>query len=111
MNNFDFSNRYQPVLWVKHAGKQVFKNRKLKLPTQLIAVFEDYAERYHVTDTLFPYTPRFIEQFAHAGRPAGQHQQARDRQHPARHVCGAERQARHEARRGAGENRPEQNEL
>jgi len=62
VSNFDFSNRYQPELWVKHAGRQVFKDRKLKLPTQLIAVFDDYVQLYRVTDTLFPYTPRFIEQ-------------------------------------------------
>ena len=60
--DFDFSNQYQPVLWVKHSGKQVFKDRKLKLPTQLSQVFADYVERYDITDTLFPYTPRFIEQ-------------------------------------------------
>ena len=40
----------------------MFKDRKLKLPTQLIQVFEDYVQRYAVTDRLFPYTPRFIEQ-------------------------------------------------
>lgn len=62
VGNFDFSNRYQPELWVKHTGKQVFKDRRLKLTTPLIAVFEDYVQRYHVADTLFPYTPRFIEQ-------------------------------------------------
>lgn len=70
--NFDFSNRYQPELWVKHSGKQVFKDRKLKLPSQVIPVFEEYIERYDITDTLFPYTPRFIEQLiAAAAKKAG----------------------------------------
>jgi site-specific recombinase XerD len=59
--NFDLSNKYQPELWVKHEGKQVKKDRKLRLPPDIIPVFEDYKERYSVTDTLFPYTPRFVE--------------------------------------------------
>jgi site-specific recombinase XerD len=62
VDNIDFSNRYQPELWVKHSGKQVFKDRKLKLHTQVVQVFEDYVRRYGITDTLFPYTPRTIEQ-------------------------------------------------
>lgn len=59
--NFDFSNKYQPELWVKHEGKQIKKDRKLRLPPEIIPVYTDYEERYDVTDTLFPYTPRFIE--------------------------------------------------
>ncbi len=47
---------------MKHQGKQVFKDCKLKLPTQTIQVFEDYVQRYGITNTLFPYTPRLIEQ-------------------------------------------------
>ena len=58
--NFDFSDKYQPVLLIKHSGKQVFKDRKLKLPVQIVAVFEDYMQRYTVTGTLFPYTERFL---------------------------------------------------
>lgn len=69
--NFDFSNKYQPELWIKHTGKQVFKDRKLKLPGHLAQVFEDYVQQHGITDTLFPYTPRFIEQLlAEAGRNA-----------------------------------------
>lgn len=60
--NFDFSNQYQPELWVKHSGKQVFKDRKLKLPMQVSPVYLDYVQRYGITDLLFPYTPRLIEQ-------------------------------------------------
>lgn len=59
--NFDLSNKYQPELWVKHSGKQVHKDRKLKLPPEIIPVYEDYMKLYKVTDKLFPYTSRFIE--------------------------------------------------
>jgi len=61
VTHFDLSNKYQPELWVKHVDKQVRKDRKLKLPPEIIPVYTDYTERYNVTDNLFPYTPRFIE--------------------------------------------------
>lgn len=59
--HFDLSNKYQPELWVKHTGKQVRKDRKLKLPSDIIPIFDDYVKQYAITDSLFPYTPRFIE--------------------------------------------------
>src|SRR5258708_15889667 len=72
VTHFDFSNRYQPELWVKHTGNQVHKDRKLKLPLQIIPVFEDYVAQYSITDTLFPYTQRFMRQLlSDATRAAG----------------------------------------
>jgi integrase/recombinase XerD len=72
LTHFDFSNKYQPELWVKHTGSQVRKDRKLKLPPQIIPVFEDYVAQYGVTDALFPYTQRFMRQLlAEATRAAG----------------------------------------
>jgi len=62
VTHFDLSNKYQPELWVKHTGRQARKDRKLRLPPDIIPVFDDYVTQYSVTDTLFPYTPRFIEQ-------------------------------------------------
>jgi len=59
--HFDLSNKYAPELWVKHTGKKVKKDRKLKLPPELVPVFADYVKQYSITDMLFPYTPRFIE--------------------------------------------------
>lgn len=61
VNHFDLSNRYAPELQVKHEGTKVKKDRKLKLPAQIVPVFTDYIDQYHVAATLFPYTPRFIE--------------------------------------------------
>ena len=58
---FDFSNKYAPELWLKHTGKKVNKDRKLKLPHEVVPVFLDYVKRYGITEILFPYTPRFIE--------------------------------------------------
>lgn len=58
---FDFSNKYAPELWVKHTGSKVKKDRKLKLPPEIVPVFAEYIQQYSIKDTLFPYTPRFIE--------------------------------------------------
>jgi site-specific recombinase XerD len=59
--HFDFSNNYAPELWLKHTGKKVKKDRRLKLPHEIVPVFNDYVKRYGITEVLFPYTPRFIE--------------------------------------------------
>jgi site-specific recombinase XerD len=59
--NFDLSNRYAPELWVKHTGKKVNKDRKLRLPAELAPVYEEYITKYGINEIVFPYTPRFIE--------------------------------------------------
>jgi integrase/recombinase XerD len=59
--NFDLSNRYAPELWVKHTGKKVNKDRKLKLPAEIVPVYEGYLKKYLINEIVFPYTPRFIE--------------------------------------------------
>jgi site-specific recombinase XerD len=59
--NFDLSNRYAPEVWVKHTGKKVSKDRKLRLPTELVPVYEEYIKQYGIDGVVFPYTPRFIE--------------------------------------------------
>jgi site-specific recombinase XerD len=72
ITHFDFSNKYQPELWVKHTGSEVRKDRKLKLPPQILPVFEDYVAQYGITDTLFPYTQRFMRQLlSDSARAAG----------------------------------------
>jgi site-specific recombinase XerD len=60
-SNFDFSNKYQPELWVKHSGQQIAKDRKLKLKADIAAVYDDYVQRYGVDGVLFPYTNRFLQ--------------------------------------------------
>jgi len=60
-HNFDFSNKYAPEMLIKHEGRKVKKDRKLKLPAEIVPVFSEYVREYAIDDTLFPYTPRFIE--------------------------------------------------
>jgi site-specific recombinase XerD len=60
VSHFDFSNKYAPEMMIKHTGKKEKKSRKLKLPVDIIPVFNDYVAGYKVGDLLFPYTPRFV---------------------------------------------------
>jgi site-specific recombinase XerD len=60
VSHFDFSNRYAPEMTIKHTGKKEKKSRKLKLPVEIVPVFNDYIAGYKVDDVLFPYTPRFV---------------------------------------------------
>ncbi len=60
VGDFDFSNKYQPELWVRHDTKQTFKDRRLKLPMHIADVFSDYVAQYKATDRLFPYNQRFL---------------------------------------------------
>jgi site-specific recombinase XerD len=60
VSHFDFSNKYAPEMMIKHTGKKERKSRKLKLPIEIIPVFNDYVSTYKVDDLLFPYTQRFI---------------------------------------------------
>ena len=59
--NFDFSNKYAPEVWVKHTGKKVNKDRKLKLPAEIVPAYEEYIKKCAISEFVFPYTPRFIE--------------------------------------------------
>jgi integrase/recombinase XerD len=60
VNNFDLSNAYAPEVWIKHTGRKIKKDRKLKLPVEIKQVFTDYIKEYTVTDQLFPFTPRLL---------------------------------------------------
>lgn len=61
LTHFDFSNKYKPEVWIRHKGKQVKKDRKLKLPPDIVPVFEEYVSAYRIEDKIFPYTHRTIE--------------------------------------------------
>lgn len=72
VGDFDFSNKYQPEVWVRHGGKLIYRDRKLRLSSQVNEVFKDYIDLYHPTERLFPYTPQTISLFiAEAGQRAG----------------------------------------
>ncbi len=60
INDLDISNTYSPEVWVKHSGKKITKDRKLKLPRELAPVLKDYTTTYSITGPLFPYSQRFV---------------------------------------------------
>jgi site-specific recombinase XerD len=60
VSHFDFSNKYSPEMMIKHTGRKEKKSRKLKLPIEIVPVFNDYVSGYKVDDSLFPYTQRFV---------------------------------------------------
>jgi site-specific recombinase XerD len=61
VSHFDLSNKYAPEVWIRHTGEKVKKDRKLKLPPELTPAFSAYVAEFGISDTLFPYTPRFME--------------------------------------------------
>ena len=72
VQHIDTSNTYAPEVWVKHSGKKVKKDRKLKLPREFVPVLKDYCATYHITEQLFPYTGRFVRYLlTAAGEKAG----------------------------------------
>ncbi len=66
--HIDTSNKYAPEVWIKHRGKKVRKDRKLKLPREIIPVLKDYVATYTITGTLFPYTHRYISKLLSGAR-------------------------------------------
>lgn len=60
IGDFDFSNKYQPEVWVKHSGRASYRDRRLKLSAQIHDVFKDYIDLFKVTDQLFPLTTRTL---------------------------------------------------
>jgi len=60
LQHFDFSNKYAPEMWLKHTGKKVKKDRKLKLPMELVPTFHEYVQEYDASEMLFPFSPRWL---------------------------------------------------
>ena len=47
-------------MWVKHSGKKVKKDRKLKLPPEIVPVLSEYVATYTINEALFPFTQRLL---------------------------------------------------
>lgn len=58
--HIDVSNAYTPEVWVKHSGKKAKKDRKLKLPREFVAAYEEYTKTYAISDLLFPLSQRRV---------------------------------------------------
>ena len=51
-----------PILFVRYANPQHrYKERKISIPEDWIAAYQEYQTRYNLTDRLFPWSPRRLE--------------------------------------------------
>ena len=71
--DIDRSDPRQPVLFIRHTHpRQRHKERALALPPAIGPAIDQYVERYHPIDALFPCTPRNLEYvLAEAAQRAG----------------------------------------
>lgn len=60
--HIDRSDPTRPVLYVRHSGPKVrWKERKLKLPAELLPILDRYLAHYQPRESLFECTPRTLE--------------------------------------------------
>lgn len=61
-NHLDFSDPNTPAVWIRYQDpRRRHKERKLRLPREWPAVFEEYQAQYKAEDALFPCTARNLE--------------------------------------------------
>ncbi len=62
LNHLDLSDPDTPAVWIRYQDpRRRHKERKLRLPQEWPAVFEEYQVQYKVEDALFPCTARNLE--------------------------------------------------
>jgi integrase/recombinase XerD len=61
-NHIDLEAPNGPILFVRYASPQHrYKERKIPLPDDWLAAYEEYQNHYTLTDRLFPWSPRRLE--------------------------------------------------
>jgi site-specific recombinase XerD len=62
LNHIDLETAGGPILFVRYANPQNrYKERKIPLPGDWTAAYQEYLEQYQPKDTLFPWSPRRLE--------------------------------------------------
>jgi len=62
LNHLDFSDPSVPAVWIRYRDpRRRHKERKLQLPREWPAAFEEYQAQYKVEDAIFPCTARNLE--------------------------------------------------
>ena len=62
LNHLDFSDPAAPAVWIRYRDpRRRHKERKLQLPREWPAAFDEYQEQYKVEDAIFPCTARNLE--------------------------------------------------
>lgn len=70
--DFDSDNRDNPSLIIKHKAKNVYKERRIAIETDILDLIDLYTEQYQPKDTLFTCTTRNLEYIlTDLGRDAG----------------------------------------
>ena len=61
-NHVELETPTGPILFVRYANpKYRYKERKIELPEDWVAAYQQYANEYVLTDRLFPWSPRRLE--------------------------------------------------
>ena len=62
VNHLDFSDHETPAVWIRYQDpRRRHKERKLRLPKEWPAVFEEYQAQYNIQEAVFPCTARNLE--------------------------------------------------
>lgn len=62
LNHVDLEAPNGPILFVRYASPQHrYKERKISLPEDWVAIYPEYKAQYNLTDQLFPWSPRRLE--------------------------------------------------
>jgi integrase/recombinase XerD len=62
LNHIDLDARGGPQVFIRYASPASrYKERKLELPEDWLAVYSEYVEQYQPVDQLFPWSPRRLE--------------------------------------------------
>lgn len=62
LNHLDFSDSNSPAVWIRYRDpRRRHKERKLRLPKEWPAVFDEYKGQYEIEEALFPCTARNLE--------------------------------------------------
>lgn len=59
--HFELTDPQQASVWILHETSRRHKDRKLRLPPEVVRVIQDYLARYNIDDRLFECTDRNIE--------------------------------------------------
>jgi site-specific recombinase XerD len=62
LNHIDLEAPNGPLLFVRYASPQHrYKERKIELSKEWVAVFQEYKDQYNLSDSLFPWSQRRLE--------------------------------------------------
>ncbi|MGJ3240920.1 MAG: tyrosine-type recombinase/integrase [Anaerolineae bacterium] len=61
LNDFDTDNAQYPSVLIRHRTRNVYKERRIDVPPELVDLLRDYQEEYQLKDEVFTCTTRNLE--------------------------------------------------